>query len=211
MERRLPLADDWVTPLYDFIPTYHDLNVMASCLVGFAIVVVMMLDGYKHRAAAKANKVLNEDELPRLTLDMVGLFDGRHNPLVYCCLKGRIYDVSTSRNFTPGGNYHFLSGKDCTVGMAKMSYERHWVNDMDFGQLTQDEWDALEEWVNYMQGRYKCVGLLCEYLDYEESLHSPPEVDGAEAVAPQCQAMAGEPGVDAPQDTGADAVRSKHD
>merc|ERR1711920_453170 len=94
-------------------------------------------------------------------------FNGVTLPLVYCSLKGRVYDVSTSANFSPAGSYSFLAGTDATVGLGKMSYDRKHVSSMCFSELSQDEWACVDGWVACMDAKYKCVAALKEFSDWQ--------------------------------------------
>merc|ERR1719443_817395 len=86
--------------------------------------------------------------------------------MVCCCVKGRVYNVTTSANFRPGGHYSFLSGADATMGMGRMSLDAKLVNCMRFDELTEDEWRCVDSFVEYMDGKYDCIGVLWEYEEW---------------------------------------------
>mmetsp|Transcript_104636 Transcript_104636/g.223652 ORF Transcript_104636/g.223652 Transcript_104636/m.223652 type:complete len:168 (-) Transcript_104636:34-537(-) len=155
-----------VVATVEYLPSSACINVVGTLTVALVLCIVLILDCRKQARCHQENCGLNTSALPRLSLASLNQYDGESLPLIYCCLRGRIYDVSSSGNFSLGASYAFLAGADATVGMAKMSLDRKFVNSMNFAELTADEWLCLDGWVSYMDKKYKCVGILQEYEKY---------------------------------------------
>mmetsp|Transcript_160245 Transcript_160245/g.282685 ORF Transcript_160245/g.282685 Transcript_160245/m.282685 type:complete len:174 (+) Transcript_160245:72-593(+) len=145
------------------------LDVIGPAVVFVALCVIIFLDYRQRQTCCRYNSATVPSALPRLTLEMLRQYNGKDLPLVYCSLRGRIYDVSTSTNFSPGGSYNFLAGADATLGMARMSYDKALLNSTSFTEVTQEEWQCVDGWVEYMDSKYKCVALLQEYVDFEQT------------------------------------------
>eukprot|EP00438_Fugacium_kawagutii_P026921 Skav231933 [mRNA] locus=scaffold2283:5428:7955:- [translate_table: standard] len=143
-----------------------NIDAIGFFLVLTILLVVGLLECFQHSAQKKRNDDLNVSNLPTLSLDALKAFDGIQLPTTYCCVRGRVYDVSSSANFQPGAAYHFLAGADATVGLAKMSYDRSLVNSLRYKELDAADWKALEPWVVHMDSKYACVALLKEYQDF---------------------------------------------
>mmetsp|Transcript_70851 Transcript_70851/g.156308 ORF Transcript_70851/g.156308 Transcript_70851/m.156308 type:complete len:170 (-) Transcript_70851:73-582(-) len=154
---------------YDLVASvWANLDVIGFFVVLTILLVVGLLECLQHRAQSKRNGALDASTLPEISLDALKAFDGVQLPMTYCCIKGRIYDVSSSANFQPGSAYHFLAGADATIGLAMMSYDRSLVNSLRYDMLKPRDWQALEHWVSHMDSKYACVALLKEYKDFVE-------------------------------------------
>ncbi|KAI3738013.1 hypothetical protein L2E82_28031 [Cichorium intybus] len=77
---------------------------------------------------------------------------------VLMAIKGKIYDVSSSRMFYgAGGTYGEWSGKDASRAIAKLSFEEEDLN-CDLTGLGKDELDALDDWEIMFKSKYVKVG-----------------------------------------------------
>lgn len=152
----------------DLLPSESLVNTAGTLLVLLILGAVAVLDFRSQRQHLRVNNATDETKLPRLSLTDLAAFDGVQAPVVYCCLRGRVYDVSSSSNFAKDGAYSFLAGADATVGMAKMSHDRQHVNSLNFGNLTEKEWENVDGWVNYMDSKYRCVAMLEEYIKWDD-------------------------------------------
>eukprot|EP00928_Gymnodinium_smaydae_P067007 TRINITY_DN49945_c0_g1_i1.p1 TRINITY_DN49945_c0_g1~~TRINITY_DN49945_c0_g1_i1.p1 ORF type:complete len:222 (-),score=29.40 TRINITY_DN49945_c0_g1_i1:354-995(-) len=148
---------------FDHFPGTGIINTIGISAVITLIVLIGVLDHIDARQCQQENAARHTEDLPRINLASLAAHDGRLSPTVYCCVKGRVYDVTTSGNFSLGGSYNFLCGADATVGMAKMSTDNEHINDMNFDRLTQGEWEIVDGWVNYMDSKYRCVAMLQEF------------------------------------------------
>ncbi|KAI3512263.1 hypothetical protein L1887_19578 [Cichorium endivia] len=77
---------------------------------------------------------------------------------VLMAIKGKIYDVSSSRMFYgAGGTYGEWSGKDASRAIAKLSFEEEDLN-CDLTGMGDDELDALDDWEIMFKSKYVKVG-----------------------------------------------------
>jgi len=91
------------------------------------------------------------------TLQQLSEYDGS-NPTsaILVGAKGKVYDVTDGADFYgPGGPYHAFAGHDASRCLAKMKtvYES-----ADISDLTPEEWNVLNEWVNKYNQKYPIVG-----------------------------------------------------
>lgn len=92
-----------------------------------------------------------------------------HNGLdletIYIAVRGRVYDVSRSRQFYgPSGPYAVFAGNDASRGLALNNFD---VASWDQPRLPLDDLDAaalesLDGWEKMFKGKYPCVGKLEE-------------------------------------------------
>ncbi|CAE7778460.1 dap1, partial [Symbiodinium necroappetens] len=189
---------------------WQNLDAIGFLSVLSILVFTGLLECFQQRSQAKENSQLDESQLPLISLSsltlgfLLSLHDGKQSPMTYCCVRGRVYDVSSSPNFQPGASYSFLAGADATVALAKMSYDKSLINSMDFQELRPEEWKALEGWIGYMDGKYSCVARL------QANWQVPPEAlsgsllrhDGNYVAALEwasqadCDAWLGQPGME---------------
>ncbi len=86
---------------------------------------------------------------------------------MYMAVRGRIFDVSSGRNFYgPGGPYQNFAGRDASRGLAFHSFDEDMLTkDLDgpldpLSDLGRDEWDALRGWEERFESKYLVVGRL---------------------------------------------------
>lgn len=102
-------------------------------------------------------------------------FDGNNGQPVYMAVRGRVFDVSSGRNFYgPGGPYENFAGRDASRGLAKHSFDRDMLTaDLDgpldpLDNLDGEELEALQGWEERFNGKYLVVGRLVSAADYEK-------------------------------------------
>ncbi|KAK8033079.1 DNA damage response protein [Apiospora marii] len=100
---------------------------------------------------------------PRTLLPNNGL-DG--NP-VYLAVRGRVFDVTSGRNFYgPGGPYENFAGRDASRGLACHSFDREMLTeDLDgpldtLEGLGSEEMESLRGWEERFESKYLVVGKL---------------------------------------------------
>lgn len=86
---------------------------------------------------------------------------------VYLAVRGKIFDVTSGRNFYgPGGPYANFAGRDASRGLACGSFERDMLTEDLHGPLDRledlgtDEMDALRGWEDRFNEKYLVVGKL---------------------------------------------------
>ncbi|EFX02429.1 DNA damage response protein [Grosmannia clavigera kw1407] len=106
---------------------------------------------------------------PRSLLPLNGT-DGQP---VYLAVRGRVFDVSSGRNFYgPGGMYENFAGRDASRGLSKHSFDEDMLTkDLDgpldpLDDLDADELEALRGWEERFEGKYLVVGRLVSAAEY---------------------------------------------
>ena len=69
--------------------------------------------------------------------ELAGAMEGGGGHLIGC--KGRVFDVSSNEMYAPGQSYHLFVGKDASVALSKMKFNKefldpsqlHWSRDLD--------------------------------------------------------------------------------
>ena len=94
-------------------------------------------------------------------------YNGQNDMPVYLAVRGRIFDVSSGRNFYgPGGPYENFAGRDASRGLACGSFDADMLTEdlngpldtlegLDEGQL-----DALSGWEERFNEKYLVIGKL---------------------------------------------------
>ncbi|CAO2820375.1 probable steroid-binding protein 3 [Amaranthus tricolor] len=93
------------------------------------------------------------------TLQQLKNYDGSDpSKPIYVAIKGRVFDVSTGKNFYgPGGAYAIFAGKDASRALAKMSKnEEDVVSSID--GLSEKELEVLADWEKKFEAKYPVVG-----------------------------------------------------
>ncbi|KAI7785419.1 membrane-associated progesterone receptor component 1 [Diaporthe eres] len=94
-------------------------------------------------------------------------FDGRDGRPIYFAVRGRVFDVSTGRNFYgPDGPYENFAGRDASRGLASGSFDEEVLTkDLDgpldsLESMGPDEMEALRDWEEQFLSKYLVVGRL---------------------------------------------------
>lgn len=93
--------------------------------------------------------------------------NGENGNPVYLGIRGRVFDVSSGRNFYgPGGPYANFAGRDASRGLACGSFDEDMLTkDLqgpldDLSGLGEEEVDALKGWEERFDEKYLVVGKL---------------------------------------------------
>ncbi|KAL4181938.1 hypothetical protein AMTRI_Chr12g239910 [Amborella trichopoda] len=77
---------------------------------------------------------------------------------IYVAIKGRIFDVSTAKNFYgPGGSYAIFAGRDASRALAKMSKNEEDISP-SINDLSEKEIGVLQDWEKKFEAKYPVVG-----------------------------------------------------
>ncbi|KAI3396617.1 hypothetical protein diail_11870 [Diaporthe ilicicola] len=94
-------------------------------------------------------------------------FNGKDGGPIYFAVRGRVFDVSTGRNFYgPDGPYENFAGRDASRGLASGSFDEDVLTkDLDgpldsLENLGPDEMAALRDWEDSFLSKYLVVGKL---------------------------------------------------
>jgi len=113
--------------------------------------------------------------------------NGEAGAPVYLAVRGRVFDVTSGRNFYgPGGPYANFAGRDASRGLAFHSFDEDMLTkDLDgpldaLADLGKEEIDTLRDWEDRFDSKYLVVGRLV--------------AKGDEGVAAQGSGQPGRPG-----------------
>lgn len=102
-------------------------------------------------------------------------FNGENNMPVYLAVRGRVFDVTSGRNFYgPGGPYENFAGRDASRGLAFGSFDEDMLTKNLEGPLDPleglgaDEMEALHGWEERFSEKYLVVGKLVAVRDAEK-------------------------------------------
>ncbi len=101
-------------------------------------------------------------------------FSGENGSSVFMAVRGRVFDVSTGRNFYgPGGPYANFAGRDASRGLASHSFDEDMLTkDLDgpldpLQDLDAEQIEALEGWEARFSEKYDIVGRLVAAADFD--------------------------------------------
>jgi membrane-associated progesterone receptor component len=94
-------------------------------------------------------------------------YNGLNGMPVYLAVRGRIFDVTSGRNFYgPGGPYANFAGRDASRGLACGSFDEDMLTeDLDgpldtLEDLDEEQMDAMKGWEERFNEKYLVVGKL---------------------------------------------------
>lgn len=93
--------------------------------------------------------------------------NGENGNPVYLAVRGRVFDVTSGRNFYgPGGPYANFAGRDASRGLAFGSFDEDMLTaDLDgpldkLADLTSDQVESLDGWEARFNEKYDIIGKL---------------------------------------------------
>lgn len=153
--------------------TFHDRVVPSNALVTPLNVLLLLLLGYTLYATLKptAPAVLPKEPpatvFRTFTPPTLLPFNGEKGAPVYLAVRGRVFDVSSGRNFYgPGGPYENFAGRDASRGLACGSFDESMLTkDLEgpldtLSDLGPDELESLRGWEERFESKYLVVGQL---------------------------------------------------
>jgi membrane-associated progesterone receptor component len=94
-------------------------------------------------------------------------YNGLNGMPVYLAVRGRVFDVTSGRNFYgPGGPYENFAGRDASRGLSLHSFDEEVLTkDLDgpldkLDGLTDEDMDSLRGWEERFDSKYMVVGRL---------------------------------------------------
>ncbi|MCJ1413263.1 hypothetical protein MMC19_007367 [Ptychographa xylographoides] len=101
-------------------------------------------------------------------------YNGANSQPVYLAVRGRVFDVTSGRNFYgPGGPYENFAGRDASRGLACGSFDEDMLTKNLEGPLDkldalgEEEMEALRGWEEKFLEKYLVVGKLVAVGDKE--------------------------------------------
>ncbi|KAH8675417.1 membrane-associated progesterone receptor component 1 [Xylariales sp. PMI_506] len=94
-------------------------------------------------------------------------YNGQAGMPVYLAVRGRVFDVTSGRNFYgPGGPYENFAGRDASRGLACHSFDEEMLTkDLEgpldkLDGLGEEEFESLRGWEERFESKYLVVGRL---------------------------------------------------
>uniref|UniRef100_A0A6B2LPE4 Cytochrome b5 heme-binding domain-containing protein n=1 Tax=Arcella intermedia TaxID=1963864 RepID=A0A6B2LPE4_9EUKA len=138
---------------------------MGWCVVGVLGVLVVKRIFFEDTPVAPPPDLLEVTkkpvELRDFTREDLRRFNGSEesNGAVYIGCKGKVYDVSSRKEFYgPGGPYHAFAGRDASRALAKNSTLPEVADNPSLEGLTATELEQLEEWETLFESKYNIIG-----------------------------------------------------
>lgn len=91
-------------------------------------------------------------------------FNGADGKGILIGVMGIVFDCSSGADFYgPGGAYHAFAGQDATLGLASMEVDpANWPKRASRDDLTAQEEDTLNSWIQKFEEKYPVVGFLTD-------------------------------------------------
>lgn len=106
-----------------------------------------------------SNLMLKRDEL--LKFNGGKNMEKKINNSIYLGLNGNIYDVSYhggDKFYKHEGAYELFAGRDVSVALAKMSFDKKDIENYNISSLNEDEKICLKNWEKKFKSKYPIVG-----------------------------------------------------
>ena len=105
---------------------------------------------------------LTKEELIYYNGEQINIPFGRINPPIYIAVKKIIFDVSYGgfHNYGPEGNYHLFAGHDASRSLALLSVEPIDLENPDISDLTDEQLNIVEDWIQQYKVKYPIIGTL---------------------------------------------------
>lgn len=98
----------------------------------------------------------------KLTREQLKEYDGK-NGVTYLACGGLIFDVSESDTYGPKGMYGMFAGKDASVPLARMSFDKKYLEmSIEEAELSEGHLKSVESWKEFYLDKYPVVGELIE-------------------------------------------------
>lgn len=148
---------------------FTPLNVILVSAVVYVVYTLFRAPA-KHEIPKPPSPVVFRTYTPRTLLP----FNGENGSPVFMAVRGRVFDVSTGRNFYgPGGPYANFAGRDASRGLASHSFDEDMLTkDLDgpldpLEDLDAEQIEAVEGWEARFTEKYEVVGRLVSVADFE--------------------------------------------
>lgn len=144
----------------------------AVLIIGAAYTIYLLLRPKEAVVIPRANPVVFRTFTPHTLLP----YNGEAGKPIYFAVRGRVFDVSSGRNFYgPGGPYANFAGRDASRGLACGSFDEDMLTeDLDgpldlLEGLGSEEMDALRGWEGRFEEKYDIVGKLLSVDDFNKT------------------------------------------
>eukprot|EP00457_Paulinella_chromatophora_P011498 gb/GEZN01011641.1/.p1 GENE.gb/GEZN01011641.1/~~gb/GEZN01011641.1/.p1 ORF type:complete len:214 (+),score=52.15 gb/GEZN01011641.1/:21-662(+) len=89
-------------------------------------------------------------------------YDGKKNPKnpIYLCVKGLVFNVTSSGKYNPDAAYTDLAGRDSSRALALGKTE---IKETKLDDLDAPARQSLDEWMKFYWEKYPCVGYIPDH------------------------------------------------
>lgn len=140
--------------------------------LGWIVLLVLVFLGFKVFKDVNSSGVQADEDHPDVieiqdfTPRTLLKYNGTDHKRILVGVKGKVYDVTAGKtHYGPNGPYAFMAGHDASRALAKHSFGTENLTPIDqpidtLDNLTQEETDALNQWVQFFEGKYPTIGSL---------------------------------------------------
>lgn len=111
----------------------------------------------------------------KFTPKTLAKYNGKDDPKIFMAVKRRVFDVSQGAAFYgPGGPYENFAGRDASRGLAKNSFDKSMLTNLNdkidlLDDLNDSDNETLNGWEEHFENKYKVVGKLYENDEIESN------------------------------------------
>ncbi|CAG9323019.1 unnamed protein product [Blepharisma stoltei] len=123
------------------------------------IIGLLFLGAFIYYFSIPSAKPHSPSSTKEFTLEELSVYNGK-NAKAYVAVKNKVFDVSSSEAYLPGGSYAQFAGKDATLALSKMNMDPSLLNIRQ--PINEEEQKVLDDWEKYFEERkgYPLVGTL---------------------------------------------------
>lgn len=136
-------------------------------LILFSLLIVVVYLQLRPKAPLTLPKAPPPTVFKTFTPPTLLPYSGENNMPVYLAVRGRVFDVTSGRNFYgPGGPYQNFAGRDASRGLACGSFDANMLTEdleapLDkLEDLDAEQLEALQGWEERFLEKYMVVGKL---------------------------------------------------
>ncbi|KAI9839823.1 MAG: hypothetical protein M1819_000013 [Sarea resinae] len=103
---------------------------------------------------------LNPPNYEPISIDHLAKCDGNVPGYpTYVAIKGKIFDVTGNKAYSPQGQYRVFAGKDASRALAQSSLKPEDCRP-EWSDLADKDKKVLDDWLTYFSKRYNVVGMV---------------------------------------------------
>ena len=114
-----------------------------------------------------------DDHTTPWTLDQVKKYNGKGpDGKIYISCNGKVFDVTSSPNYQPGGSYENFGGHDVSIACAHFDTDSKWLDipyDPENNNLTFSQSQSLNDYYIGFCQKYRVMGKMIEWTKDAET------------------------------------------
>lgn len=164
-------------------PETISLTTYFAYLAILVIIFLLYLKFCKRTKKEDESSSESEEEVIKereVTLNELKKYNGKDNEHKKCwvSVRGKVYDVTKSGFYGVGGPYNIFAGHDCSICLAKNSFDPSLLDKFDLSALKFAENETIDGYIQQFELKYDCIGWLKEYKDVNKDEKEEEEDDG---------------------------------